>query len=147
MDLLHDLAANPGLEAFIPSTCLAGDMTTSHTGAQLYLLLGSPGPEIPWDSSGGSPVPAVLGGSWAGMPGGPAQGLATSRVGRGGPACPVLPTEPPSLYFEPNNMDFVVRVWTILRSPHKHYPLLLTLAPFLSSFWTVFVSLYSKCKL
>lgn len=43
MDLLHDLAANPELEAFIPSTCLAGDMTTSHTGAQLYLLLGSPG--------------------------------------------------------------------------------------------------------
>lgn len=43
--------ANPELEAFIPFTCLAGDMTTSHTGAQLYLLLGSPGPEIPWDSS------------------------------------------------------------------------------------------------
>lgn len=51
MDLLHDLAANPELEAFISYTCLAGDMTTSHTGAQLYLLLGSPGPEIPWDSS------------------------------------------------------------------------------------------------
>lgn len=51
VDFLHDLAANPELEAFIPSTCLAGDMTTSHTGAQLYLLLGSPRPEIPWDSS------------------------------------------------------------------------------------------------
>lgn len=67
MDLLRDLTANPGLEAFIPSTCLAGDMTTSHTGAQLYLLLGSPEPEIPWDSCGGSPVPAVPGGSWAGV--------------------------------------------------------------------------------
>lgn len=42
VDLFHDLAASPELEAFPPPTCLAGNMATSHTGAPLYLLLGSP---------------------------------------------------------------------------------------------------------
>lgn len=75
-------------------------------------------------------VALVIRGTWGPWP--------SAGSGRGGPACPVLPMETFSLYFEPNNMDFIVRVWTVLRSPHKHYPLLLTLAPFLSSFWTVF---------
>lgn len=44
----------------------------------------------------------------------------------------VLPTPPLSLDFEPNLTDFLLRTWTVLRSPHKHYPSLLTLAPFLS---------------
>lgn len=52
---LRDPAANSGLEAFIPSTCLAGDMTTSHTGARLYLPLALLGLRSPGTALEGAP--------------------------------------------------------------------------------------------